>query len=300
MDRIEWYYGKRNIYASEWPVENPKGVVQIVHGMIEHIGRYETFIKELNQEGYVVVGEDHMGHGRTARDRKNFGVFTGGWMDLVEDVADLQRQTAAKYPGLTYIMLGHSMGSFVVRTYASLYGDQIDGLIIMGTGQVPLSSSYFGIGVSNLIKAFKGDKYKSKFLHKTSLGSYNDKIDNNRTVSDWLTRDESVVDSYLSDKYCRFIPSVSMYLAIFEGVNYVAKRKNIAKMPKDLPILLISGQEDPVGDYGRGVDKLYTILKEEGFEKITKKLYPSCRHEILNEINREEVKVFIFDWIDNI
>ena len=112
MDRIEWYYGKRNIYASEWPVENPKGVVQIVHGMIEHIGRYETFIKELNQEGYVVVGEDHMGHGRTARDRKNFGVFTGGWMDLVEDVADLQRQTAAKYPGLTYIMLGHSMGSF--------------------------------------------------------------------------------------------------------------------------------------------------------------------------------------------
>ena len=125
---------------------------------------------------------------------------------------------------------------------------------------MPLSSSYFGIGVSNLIKAFKGDKYKSKFLHKTSLGSYNDKIDNNRTVSDWLTRDESVVDSYLSDKYCRFIPSVSMYLTIFEGVNYVAKRKNIAKMPKDLPILLISGQEDPVGDYGRGVDKLYTIL----------------------------------------
>ena len=215
-------------------------------------------------------------------------------------MADLQRQTAAKYPGLTYIMLGHSMGSFVVRTYASLYGDQIDGLIIMGTGQVPLSSSYFGIGVSNLIKAFKGDKYKSKFLHKTSLGSYNDKIDNNRTVSDWLTRDESVVDSYLSDKYCRFIPSVSMYLAIFEGVNYVAKRKNIAKMLKDLPILLISGQEDPVGDYGRGVDKLYTILEEEGFEKITKKLFPSCRHEILNEINREEVKVFIFDWIDNI
>ena len=115
-----------------------------------------------------------------------------------------------------------------------------------------------------------------------------------------MTRDESVVDSYLSDKYCRFIPSVSMYLAIFEGVNYVAKRKNIAKMPKDLPILLISGQEDPVGDYGRGVDKLYTILEEEGFEKITKKLYPGSRHEILNEINREEVKVFIFDWIDNI
>lgn len=300
MDKLEWYYGERNIYASEWPVDNPRGVVQIVHGMIEHIGRYERFIKELNREGYVVVGNDHMGHGRTAGDKENFGIFTAGWMDLVEDIADLQRQTAAKYPDLPYIMLGHSMGSFAVRTYASLYGDRIDGLIVMGTGQVPLSASRFGLLASGLMKMFKGDKYKSKFLHVTSLGSYNDRIKNKRTVSDWLTRDETTVDSYLADRYCRFIPSVSMYRAIFEGVNYVAKEKNIAKMPKDLPILLISGQEDPVGDYGKGVDKYYSILKKEGFEKVIKKLLPDCRHEILNELNRDEITRYIFNWIVNI
>ena len=108
------------------------------------------------------------------------------------------------------------------------------------------------------------------------------------------------MDSYLADRYCRFIPSVSMYRAIFEGVNYVAKEKNIAKMPKDLPILLISGQEDPVGDYGKGVDKYYSILKKEGFEKVIKKLLPDCRHEILNELNRDEITRYIFNWIVNI
>ena len=300
MDRLEWYFGERNIYASEWPVENPRGVVQIVHGMIEHIDRYEGFIRKLNKEGYIVVGDDHMGHGKSASGKKNFGIFTGDWMDLVEDIGDLQRQTAAKYPNLPYIMLGHSMGSFAVRTYASLYGDMIDGLIVMGTGHVPLVASRFGLLVSAIIGSLKGEKYRSKYLHKASLGSYNDRIENKRTISDWLTRDDSVVDSYLSDRYCRFIPSVSMYRAIFEGVDYVARRKNIGKMPKDLPILLISGQEDPVGDYGKGVDKFYSILEDLGFKRVTKKIYPGCRHEILNELNREEVIKYIFNWIVNI
>ena len=120
MDRLEWYFGERNIYASEWPVENPRGVVQIVHGMIEHIDRYEGFIRKLNKEGYIVVGDDHMGHGKSASGKKNFGIFTGDWMDLVEDIGDLQRQTAAKYPDLPYIILWGLLQSEPMHPYMGI------------------------------------------------------------------------------------------------------------------------------------------------------------------------------------
>lgn len=295
----EWHYGVRNNYAVLYPVDDPVGVVQIVHGICEYIGRYEPFIHFLNDQGFIVCGEDHVGHGQTVADNDELGVFPKQWADLVEDVADLQKQVANKYPKLPYIMLGHSMGSFLVRTYAEKYGNRLDGLIIMGTGQMPIALTTLGIGIANLVGLIKGDRYRSILLKQLSTGTYNKKFKPLKTPVEWLSCDLEVQKAYMKDPKCAFLPTVSMQKLLFKGAHHISRTYNIRKMPKNLPILLLSGSQDPVGGFGIGVLRYYERLIRVGMDDASLKLYPHCRHEILNEYSKQAVFQDIRDWILN-
>lgn len=298
MTKKTWYYGPRKSHAVMWEVEHPVGIIQIVHGMVEYVERYEPFAKFANQAGYIVVGNDHVGHGKTAKTADDYGKFPDHWQCLVEDVHSLKMQVQRRYPDLPYIMLGHSMGSYVVRMYLATYDDPLTGAIIMGTGQQAQLLTGAGIAIANLVKLFRGPNYRSKLLENLSTGSFNRSFKPNRTSSDWINRDPREVDKYLSDPYHQFRPTVNMYLGIFHISHTTTKKKWIQAMPHDLPILVVSGAQDPVGEFGKGVKKFYQLLQAAGFSHVTLKLFKGDRHEILNEYNKKEVMQYLLAWIE--
>jgi len=290
----------KEIYARKWmnkSVSEYKGVVQLVHGMEEHIGRYDEFANFLANNGFIVVGHDHLGHGKTAKTEEELGYFTEekGWFYLAEDIHILQNKIKKEYPEIPYIIMGHSMGSLLTRTYATLYQDEIDGIIITGT-----SGQKTGLLTGKLLAKFimlcKGKKYKSKLLASLVTGSFNRQFKPNKTSVDWTTSDEKVIEEHIKDTNpnCKF--TVSAYYELFTGSMYLNKKKNIAKTP-NVPILIFSGDKDPVGEKGKGVVRVYQMLKKTGKDDVTLKLFPNGRHEMLNEVNREEVFAFVLDWI---
>lgn len=297
MKKKTYYLGKNKNYLAIWEVKNPRGIVQLVHGMVENIDRYEDLAKSLNNQGFIVVGHDHIGHGKTVKNTDDFGVFPEDWRVLVKDVRRVQRHISKKYKDLPYFLLGHSMGSFVVRIYSAYYGGDIDGLIIMGTGQKNVLASQFGIYLVKMLKKIYGSKHRSELIKRFNTEYYNKKFKPNRTSSDWLSRDDKEVDRYLKSPYSRFNPTLGMYQTLFTYANKSARKGYIKKIPKDLPVLLISGEDDPVGDFGKGVIKLFGIMKDN--EDVSLKLYPKDRHEILNELNKEEVVDDIISWIED-
>ncbi|MCH3923249.1 alpha/beta fold hydrolase [Limosilactobacillus sp.] len=297
-EKKSWYYGPRENYAVMWEVDHPVGIIQIVHGMIEYTERYDQFAHFANRAGYIVVGNDHVGHGKTVRQKDDYGKFPDEWESLVEDVRLLKRQVQERYPNLPYTMLGHSMGSYIVRLYLAKYGDdQLAGAILMGTGQQSQLLTGLGIAIAEIIKLFRGPDYRSKLLEQLSTGSFNRNFRPNRTRSDWINRDPREVDKYLADTYQQFRPTVNMYRGIFNLSHFANKKKSIQAMPHDLPLLIISGAQDPVGDFGKGVRKLTRLLRVAGCSKVTLKLFKGARHEILHEYNKEEVMQYIIDWI---
>lgn len=297
-DKRTWFYGPRQCHAVMWEVKNPKGIIQIVHGMVEYVERYDDFARTANQAGFIVVGHDHVGHGQTAKTKSDFGKFPTEWEALIEDVHDLKKTVQNNYPDLPYFILGHSMGSYILRLYLAIYDqDNLSGAIIMGTGQQPEYLTSAGIALAEAIKLFKGKDYRSKILESLSTGAYNKRFKPNRTKSDWLNRNPEEVDKYIADPYHQFLPTVNMYRAIFIFAKLSTEKKWIDAMPHSLPLLIISGANDPVGDFGKGVKRFYRILKSDGFKNITMKLFGEARHEILNEINKQEVKAYILNWI---
>lgn len=295
----EYFYGEDSIHTVQWSIENPKGVVQIVHGMLEYIENYDEFAKFLNKNGYVVVGNDHSGHGKTAKTFDDLGVFPDKYDKLVEDMNKLQELTKEKYKDKPYIVIGHSMGSFITRAYLSKYSNNIDKAVIMGTGQMEFYQSLAAVVLGKIVKIFKGGNYRSKFLNLFTTERLNKMLGSNtKTKGDWLSRDEKEVEKALNDEYRQFIPTVNMSLGIFELTNYVRKRENIKKIRKDLPILLISGGQDPLGNFGKGIEKLDGIMKSEGLNT-TVIIYDGSRHELLHELNKEEVMNDILKWIES-
>lgn len=293
-----WYYGPRKIHAVMWEVERPIGIIQLVHGMVEYVERYEPFARFANQAGYIVVGNDHVGHGKSAKTAEDFGRFPDRWQCLIDDVHSLKEQVQEEYPDLPYFMLGHSMGSYVVRLYLAKYHEPLAGAIIMGTGQQSQMLTGSGIAVAKMIKSFRGANYRSKLLENMSTGSFNKSFKPNRTSSDWINRDPREVDKYLSDPYIKFRPTVNMYLGIFYMSHLATQEKWIQAMPHDLPILVVSGGQDPVGEFGKGVGKFNQLLQDNGFSKVTFKLFKDDRHEVLNEYNKDEVMQYLLDWIE--
>lgn len=276
-----------------------KGVFQIIHGMSEHITRYEDIAEYLTQRGFVVTGDDHLGHGGSVPEGGLKGYFCehDPATVVVRDVHRLKKMTQELYPGKPYFIMGHSMGSFIARNYIIRYGTGITGAVIMGTGNQTKAL----IGVSKFIagfqKTFLGDKHPAKFINNIAFGGYNKRIQNPRTYFDWLSVNEENVDRYIEDPDCGFLFTVNGFRTLFELISRLLSKKNLAKVPADLPVLFVSGAEDPVGDYGKGVIAAKNALEAAGVKDIEMKLYPGLRHEILNEDAKEEVKGDIYEWL---
>ena len=293
--------GKNTIHARKCvPDGTPRAVVQIEHGIAEHINRYDDFMAFLATNGIVAVGDDHLGHGQSIQKPEEQGIFAeeNGWDYVIRDVDRLRDLVRRDYPDLPYIFFGHSMGSFIVRTYLIQHPDRYDAAIISGTGHQSKLLVAGGNIASRLLTRIKGAAADGTALNNMAFGSYCSKIPNPRTAFDWLSRDEANVDKYIADPLCGFVAKVSLYRDMMAGVKFVTDQKNIDKMNKEPPVYFMSGDADPVGDYGVGVEKAYHAFCDAGLKDVTIRLYPGGRHEMLNEINREDVKKDILEWID--
>ena len=292
--------GVTQIHAIEWEPEGEiHAVMQLCHGMVEFIDRYDAFAKYLNEHGIYVVGHDHLGHGKSVSEGGSFGYFCeqDPATVVVRDVHRLKKITEEQYPQVPYIILGHSMGSFIVRNYLCRYGSGIDGAVIVGTGMQSSELIFASKAMAGIQKLFCGSKHVSHFIDKAAFGGYNKRIDSPRTSSDWLSRNTDNVDRYIADELCGFTFTVNGFQTLFELIRRLQKQENLEKVPQNLPILMVSGAEDPVGDYGKGVHKACDSLKRAGVKNIIVKLYENDRHELLNEDDAETAMEDIWQWI---
>ena len=284
---------KVRVYKPEGEI---KALFHVVHGMTEHVDRegYVTFMTRLAEEGYLAFGYNHLGHGDTAKDDSELGFIAekDGWRLLVADVANAEGKMKKEYPDLPLYLLGHSMGSFIVRLAAK--EAKPDKLIVMGTGG-PNPAAGAGIALAGMIKTFCGARHPSPFIEKMAFGKYNERFDKTRKY-DWLSKDRHVQDVYAADKFCTFHFTVSALRDLVVMNKECNTKEWFSSFDKKLPVLLVSGAEDPVGDYGKGVTAVYEGLKSAGCD-VKMKLYENCRHEILNETCREETTNDILKFI---
>ena len=282
------------------PDGEARGVVQIAHGIAEHSGRYVEFMRILAENGFVVVANDHLGHGQSAKteDEKGFFAASDGWKYVVWDMVKLHDLMAAEYPGLPYIMFGHSMGSFLTRNYLIDYPDKYDLAILSGTGQQSPLLVNAGLLMGNALVKANGAKGDGQKLNDIAFGSYLARIPDAKTPFDWLSRDGAEVAKYINDPMCGFVCKISLYRDMMQGIKYITKSAHIAKMDKDKPVYFMSGAADPVGDYGVGVDRAYKAFCRAGLKDVFMRLYPDGRHEMLNELNREMVYIDILEWLN--
>lgn len=283
--------GTTQIAYFTWAPSVPaRGVVQIVHGMCEYMGRYEELAEYLAGKGFVVCGEDHIGHGQSVGEDETFGYFgkSGGDHDLVEDVEKLHRIMKSLYPGKPYILLGHSMGSFIVRNWYTEYGDDCSGIILSGTAR---NNSLTGplIALAKFQRLFLREKKPAKLIARLINKEYMKKITDPLTSSDWITYDKEIVKKYAGDPFCNFTFTHSAYIDLFHMLRACNSDDWYSSIPKDKPILLISGDEDPVGDYGEAPQEIYDKLTATGLDKVTLDIRHGMRHEPHNEIGRDAV-----------
>ena len=279
------------------PQGEPRAVVQLVHGMAEHIARYDAMARQLNDQGFLVVGHTHLGHGAAAG---TLGWFADhkGWDALVSDVHVLRLSTQASYPDVPYFLLGHSMGSFIVRTYAQRYEEGLAGIILSGTGHFEPLILNAGLLIANLQCLLGGAKKPSKLLESISFAGYNSGFDSVRTAFDWLSKDQATVDAYMADPYCGFPFTAGGYRDMFRGLKNLYP-KNLAGMVREVPVYLFSGASDPVGNRGQGVKITAGELRDAGVTDVTVKLYEGGRHEMLNEVERRQVLADLIAWLDS-
>lgn len=276
----------------------PRGVIQLSHGMCEYIGRYRALAEAFAKSGFVVAGNDHLGHGDTAAPEE-YGWFAdrNGREYVLKDLKAMNDQLHARYPGLPLVLYGHSMGSFFARWYAEVYPDSISGLVLSGTGG-PRALNRAGMVLSGAIAGLRGPRYVSPLMVKLSFGSYNDRIENPVSPQAWLSRDDAAVRSYDADPKCGFEFTANNYHEMLKVLTHVSTKKWAGALPKKLPILLIAGGSDPVGDYGAGVRAVYGLLGDAGIEDLTCQIYEVARHELHNETNRQEVLDYVLAWLD--
>ncbi|MCR4790635.1 MAG: alpha/beta hydrolase [Treponemataceae bacterium] len=285
-------------YFKYTPEGKPKAIFQIVHGMAEYAERYEGLAQVLCEQDYAVYIHEHVGHGSSAKDVDHLGLFLDDKQSitLVEDAHKMTEIAQKDLPGLKVNLFGHSMGSFVVRLTAAKYGKDYNSLIICGTGGANPAVG-MGLKVLKLIKAFKGKDYKSKLIDKLSFGTYNDKWKPARTNMDWLSVNKTNVDNYIANPYCGYLFSVDGYKMLMEVNRDSNLPATFESTPKSLPVFLISGAMDPVGDYGAGVKSSYEGYQKAGVKDVSMKLYEGYRHEILLDDCAAEVRKDIVDFL---
>ena len=292
--------GKTPIHAVEWlPEGQVRAVLQISHGVAEYVLRYEPFAEYLTARGFAVVGHDHLGHGQSVAEgsaRLYFGP-RGSWNWVVDDIDQRRNLAKEKFPQVPYFLLGHSMGSFLARTYLIRYPGAVDAVVIMGTGQMPPAVIAGGKAVAAEEARRVGESQASPLVDKLSFDAYNKRFSPNRTSFDWLSINQDNVDRYIADPLCGGNASIGLFREMLGGLSFIAKPRNLKRMNLNTPVLFISGEMDPVGDCGKGVQRAYESFRKAGVRDVSLKLYPELRHEILNETCREAVYDDIYQWL---
>lgn len=289
------------LHVHRWLPDGPaKAVVQIAHGMAEHSERYERFAERLSDAGYAVYANDHRGHGRTALE-EDHGYFADreGWDTVVIDMHELTERAREEQPGLPVFLFGHSMGSFLARAYAARFGGELSGLVLSGTAGDPGALGKVGRAVAAAEARLRGRRHQSTLMDALTFGQYNAAFKPSRTKFDWLSRDEAEVDAYIADQWCGNIFTSGFFVDLLTGLAAVNSDAVVSHVPKDLPIHLMSGSLDPVGARTKGVQQVAEQYRRLGVREVTTKFWPEGRHEMLNEINRDEVMNHLVEWFDS-
>lgn len=290
--------GIHTIFARQWAPAGgvPRAIVQIIHGMTEHVGRYDDFARFLAGQGMLAVGGDHLGHGRTVREGDAWGYFgdADGLRLVMEDIRSLGAQARARHPGIPHHLLGHSMGSFFARYHMLLWPGEADGVILSGTGDIPGPL----VGIARKYICRRKRRLGAKAPLPVGLEVFNRRYAPARTEADWLTRDAAAVDAYLADPLCRVPTSYGMASDLLAMLGALADRRALRRMKPETPVYLFAGDRDPVGGSGRGVRRVHDTLRRHGLADVRMKLYPGGRHEMLNEINRDEVYRDVLAWLE--
>lgn len=290
---------KNDLNVIIWETEKePIGVLQIVHGMAEYIDRYDNFAKYMTEQGFNVIGHDHLGHGHSVSDEHDYGFFAeeNGDKIIIEDMHSVTQYAREKWEELPNFILGHSMGSFCLRQYLTKYSNDVFGAIIMGTGWIPSAAAFLGKTIATNTCKSKGSHTVNPLLIKLTLEPYNKPFAPARTNCDWLSRDEKQVDLYVNDKLCGFDFTAGAYKDFFTVLEKIAKNRQLIGMRKSLPILITSGSVDPVGGK-KACEKLNAQYKRCGIDDVTLKLWENDRHEILNELDKSDVYRYIYNWL---
>ena len=283
-----------------WQTDAPcRGVIQLVHGMAEHIARYDRLARALCAAGYTVAGHSHLGHGEDAReDELGFFGRKDGWDHLVEDVHAAHEMLLKRFPGQRFAILGHSMGSFVTREYLLRYGGDLTAAVICGTGWFPGPLCSVARAAAALCGAFGGWQKPAPLVDRLMSKDNNKAFAPARTPFDWLSRDTVEVDKYIADPRCGFLFTARGYYDMFTGLKSLSRLHRLAALPGDLPVLFISGDADPIGTQGKGVNTVAQQFRDAGVRDVTVHLYPGARHELFNETNRDEITAELIDWLN--
>ncbi|MBQ9802578.1 MAG: lysophospholipase [Clostridia bacterium] len=294
--------GKTTVHAYIWAPQSipPRAVVQLSHGMCEYVERYDEWARRFAAEGIVFCGNDHLGHGRTAAVPQDLGYTAprGGADYLVEDLHRMTELMRQRYPDLPLFLYGHSMGSFAARLYLTRYGEELAGALISGTAGTEQPTG-LALKLTHAIAAAKGNRHRSKLITSLAFGAYNKRFSEENDPNAWLTRDKEVRQRYQNDPFCCYVFTTAGYDTLFTLLSTVSRRAWFAGVPKQLPILLFAGDNDPVGNYGKGVTKVYEQLKAAGCN-VTLKLFEGGRHEMHHEEEKDKVFAELIGFLANI
>lgn len=288
---------------------SPRAVIQLVHGMAEHTGRYKRFATAAVARGIAVVADDHRGHGATisAPDEQGHTADTDGWARVLEDLTHVREAINVSWPGVPVILLGHSWGSMLVRGWvarlarrdaAAGNGLALAGLVVMGVDADLGLLGRVGAVLARAEMSLRGPRHVSTALNRASSSRWSTPFEPRRTDFDWLSRDESEVDAYIADPLCGFVGTSAFFRDAAIGGIEVNRKASFEAIPRDLPVLVLSGAADPVGDMGRGVRRVATAMRRAGVRDVTLRLYPGARHELLNETNRDQVTDELLTWVE--
>ena len=279
--------------------EAPKGVVHIIHGMSEHAARYARVAEPLTALGFVVYAHDQRGHGRTAKTDDELGFFasSGGWDLAISDIRGLLAFSKKAHPGVPQAVIAHSMGSFMAQRIMALVGRDLSAVVLSATNGPPNLLARTGVYVAKAERARLGERGKSKILQGLSFDEFNKAFRPNRTAYDWISRDEAEVDKYVNDPRCGFPATTSLWVDLLEALPGLTKPETIAQVPKNLPIYVLAGGEDPVHERTKNLKPLLALYAKAGITDVTFRVYPGARHELFNETNRAEIIAEMTDWL---
>ena len=297
--------GQKVVWHQWTPDGEVKACLLLSHGMVEHATRYERFAKRLTDKGFAFYAEDHRGHGETGKlaEQEGTGMMAhladkDGFFRVVDDIHEEALRLREMYPNKKLFLLGHSFGSFVTQCFIEKYGECLDGVIICGSAGPRLAMTRTAKVIGKIIKFFTGKHHYSKFIDNVSFGSYLAKIDDKWSDKAWLSRDKNEVQKYIDDPLCGMVCTTSFYCDMFTGLCWIHTKKHMKMIPTKLPVFIIAGAEDPVGNYGKSVTDLYNIYKNNGIADLNMKLYDGARHELFNELQHEEVETDVINFIE--